>query len=104
MKLGSMLLAFVLCTFPFGAGAHEGGHDARGEVTSVGADELTIRTKQGEEKFALGKATEFVKDGAPATAQDLNVGSRAVVHAKRKNGRMEAFKVQFASAAAPKKK
>ncbi len=68
------------------------------------SDELTIRTKQGEEKFAIGKETEFVKDGDPSTAQELNVGSRAVVHAKNKNGRMEAFKVQFASAAAPKKK
>jgi hypothetical protein len=99
-----MLLAFALGAAPLAASAHEGGHDARGVVTSVSAEELTIRTKQGEEKFALGRETEFVKGGAPATAQDLNVGGRVVVHAKNKSGRLEAIKVQLAPAPGPKKK
>ena len=34
------------------ATAHEGGHDVRGVVSAVSADELTIKTKHGEEKFA----------------------------------------------------
>ncbi len=104
MKIASLLFALALWTASLAAFAHEGGHDARGVVTSVSADELTLKTQHGEEKFAVGKETEFVKDGAPASAQDLNVGSRAVVHAKHKNGRREAFKVQFASPPAPKKK
>jgi Domain of unknown function (DUF5666) len=104
MKTRALLFAFALSTAPLAAPAHEGGHDARGVITSAGAEELTLRTKQGEEKFAVGKETEFVKDGAPATAQELSVGNRAVVHAKHRNGRMEAIKVEFATAAAPKKK
>jgi len=42
-----------------------------------------------------------VKDGVPATAQDLKASDRVVVHARKKAARMEAMKVQFASA--PKK-
>jgi len=41
MKLASMSLAFALCSAPVAARAHEGGHDARGVVTSVSAQELT---------------------------------------------------------------
>src|SRR5882724_7160716 len=108
MKLVSLLLAIALWTSSLAASAHEGGHDERGIITAVSADELTIRTEQGaKKKFALREETEFLKDGAPATVRDLTVGSRAVVHAKDNNGRIEAFKVQFASAApapAPKKK
>jgi hypothetical protein len=105
MKVVSLLLAIALWTPSLAASAHEGGHDERGIITSVSADELTIRNQEGEKKkFTLRKETEYLKDGAPATAQDLSVGSRAVVHAKDNNGRMEAFKVQFASAPAPKKK
>ena len=102
MKVASMLLAFALCSTP--VAAHEGGHDARGVVTSVGSQELSIKTTHGEETFVLTPETQFVKDGSPATAQDLKASHRAVVHAKKKAGRLEAVKVQFKSAARPKKR
>ena len=79
--------------------AHEGGHDVRGTVSSVGADQLTVKTSHGEEKFILTAETEFVKDGSPAKAQDLKASSRVVVHGKKKAGRMEAVKVEFRSSA-----
>ena len=101
MKTSSILIAFALCSVP--AFAHEGGHDARGVVTSVDAHELTLKTAQGEEKFILTPETQFVKDGSPATLQDLKASDRVVVHAKKKAGGFEAFKVQFRSAATPKK-
>ena len=90
----SILLALAL-SMPLAGRAHEGGHDVRGVIASVGADELTIKTSHGEEKFVLTPETEFVKNGAPATAQDLKQSDRAVVHGKKKAGRMEAIKVQF---------
>ena len=43
MKVATMLLAFALWSAP--VTAHEGGHDARGVVTSVVSQELTIKTK-----------------------------------------------------------
>jgi|SRR5712664_753629 len=95
MKVASMLLALALCSAP--VAAHEGGHDARGVVTSVGPQELTIKTSHGEETFVLTPGTQFVKDGSPATAQDLEASDRVVVHAKKNAGPLEAVKVQFKS-------
>jgi hypothetical protein len=82
--------------------AHEGGHDVRGTVTSVGSEELTVKTSHGEEKFVLTPETEFVKDGAPATAKDLEPADRAVVHSKKKAGHLEAVKVEFRRSATAK--
>jgi hypothetical protein len=94
MKSGSIVMA--LCAAAANPlPAHEGGHDVRGTVTSVGPDQLTVKTSHGEEKFALTSETEFVKDGAPATAKDLKPADRAVVHSKKKGGRLEAVKVEF---------
>jgi hypothetical protein len=101
MKLTSILLAVALCSAP--VAAHEGGHDARGIVTSIDPQELTVKTSRGEEKFLLTPETKFVKDGSPATAQDLKASNRVVVHARKKADRMEAVKVQFRSATTPTK-
>lgn len=101
MKTASILLGFALVGSA--VAAHEGGHDARGIVTSVGAQELTIKTTRGEERFVLTPETRFVKDGSPATVQDLKASDRAVVHSKKGVGGMEAMQVQFRSAATPKK-
>ncbi|MFL5294168.1 MAG: hypothetical protein ACJ79U_21825 [Myxococcales bacterium] len=94
MRIASVLLA--LCAAASGPlRAHEGGHDVRGTVSSVDSKELTVKTSHGEEKFVLGPDTEFVKDGAPATAGDLKRDDRAVVHSKKKGGHLEAVKVEF---------
>jgi hypothetical protein len=102
----SAFLAFACASWflPAAAGAHEGGHDVRGVVVSVSREDLMVKTSHGSEKFVLTAETEFVKDGAPATAADLKAFDRVVVHAKKKGGRMEAMKVDFAAPAAPKKK
>jgi len=77
------------------AQAHQGGHDVRGVVAAVTADELTVKTSRGEERFALTAETEFVKNGKPAAARDLKPTQRVVVHSRKQNGRMEAIKVQL---------
>jgi hypothetical protein len=102
----STLLAFAFASWgiPLAAGAHEGGHDVRGVLVSVSREDLTVKTSHGSEKFVLTPQTEFVKNGAPATSEELKVSDRVVVHAKKKGGRIEAVKVEFAAAADPKKK
>lgn len=94
----SIWLAIAVSMLPVGAQAHQGGHDARGFVSAVSAQELAIKTKHGEEKFVLTPQTEFVRDGSPATLQDLAPSDRVVVHAKKNGTRMEAIEVQFSSA------
>jgi Domain of unknown function (DUF5666) len=93
MRIASILLVVAALAGPLRA--HEGGHDVRGTVSAVGSGELTVKTSHGEQKFVLTPETEFVKDGSPASAEDLKPADRAVVHSKKRNGRFEAVKVQF---------
>ena len=104
MKSTLLVFAFAAWAIPLASGAHEGGHDVRGVVVSVSGADLTVKTSHGSEKFVLTPETEYVKDGAPATSDDLKTSDRVVVHGKKKGSRMEAVKVQFTSTAAPKKK
>jgi hypothetical protein len=92
LRAASMALALGLTA---AVQAHEGGHDVRGVVSAVSADELTVKTSRDEERFALTADTEFVKNGKPAAARDLKPSQRVVVHSKKQNGRMEAIKVQL---------
>jgi hypothetical protein len=94
------ILISLLSALALPTAAHEGGHDVRGVVTSISATELTVKTSKGSERFVVTPRTEFVKDGSPSAAQDLHESDRVVVHAKKKNGQMEAIEVQFAT---PKK-
>lgn len=96
MRFASVLVA-VCAAFAGPLGAHEGGHDVRGTVSSVDSKELTVKTSHGQEKFVLTPDTEFVKDGAPASAGDLKADDRAVVHSKKRGGHLEAVKVEFKS-------
>lgn len=98
MKLPILIsLSFA---FALPGSAHQGGHDVRGVAAKVSAEELTVQTKKGSERFVLTPKTEFVKDGSPSAAQDLHEADRVVVHGKKKGGQMEAVKVEFAG---PKK-
>jgi len=96
MKLLSRVLLMLVFATPLAA--HEGGHDSRGVVVSIAEKELTVKTSHGEEKFVLTPQTQFVKDGSPASAQDLAASDRVVVHATKNGKRLEAVKVQFKSA------
>ena len=95
MKVASMSLLLLVFAAPLVA--HEGGHDSRGVVVSIAEKELIVKTSHGEEKFVLTPETQFVKDGSPATAQDLAASDRVVVHATTSGKRLEAVKVQFKS-------
>jgi hypothetical protein len=96
MKLLSRVLPMVIFAAPLAA--HQGGHDSRGIVVSIAEKELTVKTSHGEEKFVLTPETRFVKDGSPASAEDLAASDRVVVHATKSGKRLEAVKVQFKSA------
>jgi hypothetical protein len=93
--------AFFALAIALAGSAHKGGHDVRGVVKGVSAQELTVETSKGVERFVLTPQTVFVRNGSPASAEDLKQSDRVVVHAKLNAGRLEAIEVQFA---APKKR
>ena len=80
------------------AKAHEGGVDAKGTVQVVTPERITIETAQGEKSFELTPGTSFARAGSPARREDLRVGERVVVHARERNGGLEAIQVRAGQA------
>lgn len=82
--------------------AHGGAEHLKGEVVALDAARLTLST-QATERVTVGldAATRFERDGKPATAKDLRIGARAVVHVKAGSTPPVAAVVKFASAPAP---
>ncbi len=89
LRLVSVLVAWALWAST--GHAHEGGIDARGTVSGIDDERITLKTDSGtEQAFALTANTEFVKGKAPAARGDVAPGMRAVVHARRAGDRLEA--------------
>jgi len=84
--------ALVVAASP--ALAHEGGVDAKGVVKALVADRITIDTRHGEKIFALTPDTEFVRGSKPVKREDLRLGERVVVHARARQGALEAVQVR----------
>src|SRR5437763_15344098 len=104
MKSTLLVFAFAAWAIPLASGAHEGGHDVRGVDVSVSGADLTVKTSHGSEKFVLTPETQFVKNGAPATAEHIQTSGRVGVHVKKKRGRVEEVKGELSAQPAPKKK
>jgi Domain of unknown function (DUF5666) len=81
MQIIRCLAAIALLILPATAFAHGGGEHVMGTVKAVDAGSLTVETMDKKEvKVILGDKTRFEKDGVPASAKDLTVGARVVVH------------------------
>ncbi len=79
-KLIILALAVLFVFSPAFALAHGKGH-VKGTISAVGADHLTVKSEDGKEiHVMLTNKTKFSKGKAPATAADVKVGSRVVVH------------------------
>jgi hypothetical protein len=83
----AMLVALAL---PASALAHGGGEHIMGTVKAVDATSLTVETKDKKEvKVLFDDKTKFEKGGATASAKDVSVGARVVVHTAKKAGATE---------------
>jgi hypothetical protein len=81
------------------ARAHEGGTHARGVVREVAKDRLVLQV--GEAKpvtFAIVPETKIDRSGKAVPWSDVQVGERAVVHARDAKGRLEATDVKLGAA------
>lgn len=95
MKATTMVLIAALLA-PAAGAAHEGGLDARGTVKEVTPERLVLATADGEKTFSLGADTRFARGREPARREDVLVGDRAVVHARRDGERVHATNVRLA--------
>ncbi len=77
---------------------------AIGSIVSADASTVTVKTKAGEEKFALTSDTKIKLDGKDATAAELAAGQSATVSFTKAGETMNATQVVAKTKAAPKAK
>jgi len=76
--------------------AHEGGHRAYGVVKEVTASRLVVTDEHGKDtSFALGTATEYLRDHKRTRREKIMVGERVVVKGRDASGKMEATTVSL---------
>ena len=76
--------------------AHEGGAHVRGVVKEVTAEGLVVATPAGEAvTIALTPGTRLTRGTSAVPVSDVHPGDRAVVHAKKTAGRLEATEVKL---------
>ncbi len=75
-----LLPALLLVLFPAVALAHGGGH-AKGTIAAFDRDHIELTTPEGKTlSLKLGKDTKYFRGEQPATAADLAVGLRCMIH------------------------
>ena len=103
-RIQILLAIAAAATIATAARAHQGGVDVRGVVRTVAPDRIEVATANGVRAFALTRATEFVKAGAPARREDVRPGDRVVVHGRARGDRIEAVLVQVGSSGRPERR
>jgi|SRR5437899_1815160 len=98
LLVGAVLLAGL-------AFAHGDEQHVTGTVSKITDNTISVEVapKQGETQKTtvtvnVISSTKFEKMGATATIKDLKVGDRVVIHAGKKDGRLEAHVVKIGMA------
>ncbi len=95
--LGGALLALALLNGA--ARAHEGGVHERGVVKEISAERLVLTTSGGKPlAFTLGPETRILRGNERVPVEAVRAGERAIVHARRQAGRLEATDVKLGPA------
>ena len=86
--------------------AHGGEKHVLGTVKSTSADSIAVTTAKGTVTVLVNAQTKFIHDGKPASAAELKVGDRVVIHAKEEHEKLTATEVKSGgnAAATAKKK
>jgi hypothetical protein len=88
------LIAVLVLSLGLPVLAHEGGHRAYGVVKEVTVSRLVVTDEHGKDtSFALGAATEYLRDRKRTTRDKIMVGERVVVKGRDASGQMEAVAV-----------
>lgn len=90
--------------FPAFALGHGTGIHARGTVKEVGPDHVVLAGKGTDQAFAVDADTRIVRGEGPVRIEDVRVGERAVVHARREGERLRATEIRLAPLGSPSHK
>jgi hypothetical protein len=75
---------------------------AHGAIVKADATSVTLKTKAGEESFAVNADTKITQSGKAITAADLTAGENATVSYTKSGDQMTATKIAVAAKKAPK--
>jgi hypothetical protein len=75
---------------------------AHGAIVKADATTVTLKTKAGEENFAINADTKITQSGKAITAADLKAGETATVSYTKAGEQMTATKIAVAAAKATK--
>ena len=65
---------------PFDRGGFDGEEHVGGSLVSVAAGTVTVRTSDGRTTYRVTDATQIVRNGQPATLDDLRAGDPVFLH------------------------
>lgn len=95
----SVVTAALLLILPTIVLAHNNQQHVMGTVTKIDSASISVKTTTGDVKvIMLLPTTKFLKGTAAATAQDVKVGDRVVIHAKPQGEMLNATEVRIGAA------
>jgi Domain of unknown function (DUF5666) len=95
-SIATAALILILSTIVL---AHGGLEHVMGIVTKIDPGSITVKATTGEVKTVMVlPTTKFVRGSAAATAQDVKVGDRVVIHAKPEGEMLNAVEVKIGEA------
>ncbi len=101
-KLSLALLSAVIGTLLLSslAFAHGGMDHVMGTVTAITEHAISVKTSDGTVTTVdFDGETKFIKGDATATIKDVEVGSRLVIHAHKKDNSLHAAEVKIGTSA-----
>jgi hypothetical protein len=102
LLFGLFLVALPALLMPQIVLAQGNGEHVLGKVHSVDEASLSVATQDGKRlTVGLDAKTRFEKSGEPATAKDLKIGERVVIHARREGSQLIAETVKFGKQSNP---
>ncbi|HVP64704.1 MAG TPA: DUF5666 domain-containing protein [candidate division Zixibacteria bacterium] len=90
----------LVLSFAAIAAAHGKEQHVVGFVTKIAGTEITVKTlDKGEVTVTATATTEFYEGNTKVSLKELKVGERVVIHAIKKESKLEAHTVRFAAPA-----
>ena len=91
-----LAVAIALLTFCGLGLAHGNEEHVMGRVTKVSEKSITVETQNKKTVVVeVTPETEFQRSGAKASVNDLKIGDRVVIHARKNGEELEAHTVRF---------
>lgn len=103
MRTTMFLVVALAFAIPVVALAHESGLHGRGTIKEITPHHVVLAAKDGEQTYALGPDTKLVRGERAVRPDEVRVGERAVVHARRDGEKLHATEIRLAPAGAGSK-